>query len=260
MAAPRRIASLVPSLTEALFDLGAGARVVGVTDYCPLPPKAGGIRRVGGPRTPDLNAIIDLRPDLVIAVREENSKENIEWIRGRLPVEVFECRTFDDGLWVVEALGRITERTEAAAEVVRRLTSARGVVCGRAQRERSVFYPIWKKPWMTVSTGTFVASMLEAAGGISIFRDRSEPYPTVRLEQARRRAPDLVLLPDEPYVFGPDDRGAFRDFAAFRTGGVRCVPGRWAAWYGTRMDQGLAGLYDAIQGPVQHESGTHETS
>ena len=101
---------------------------------------------------------------------------------------------------------------------------------------------------MTISCGTFPAEMIAGSGGRSIFSERPEPYPRHSLEEALSRDPDVVLLPDEPYAFGEAERHLFVQTRAYRGGAVRCVEGRWAAWYGTRMPVGLARLHEAIHG------------
>ncbi|MCK4303038.1 MAG: ABC transporter substrate-binding protein [Candidatus Eisenbacteria sp.] len=249
MTSQRRIVSLVPSLTETLFDLGAGSSLVAATDYCISPAEACRIPRVGGPRNPDLEGIVRLDPDLVIAGKEENCREHLKWIRDRLPLKVFDCRSLEDALALIEALGEIVGQRSSAREIVVRTTAVlQGLRegCEEQGPKRNVFYPLWTDPWMTISRRTFVASMIEEAGGLSIFCERAEPYPTIDLAEARRREPDVVLLPDEPHAFEQADRQQFRDFRAYGSGSVHCIPGRWAAWYGTRMDAGLRGLHQAI--------------
>ncbi len=256
MRPARRIVSLVPSLTEALFDLGGGERVVGVTDYCISPPAAGERARVGGPRDADIERILSLRPDRILVGREETSRSSVAALCARgARVELIDCRSYQDALELVGALGELCEQEAAAAGAVQRLTAAlrnltaqrRDLTAG-SEAPKRVFYPIWRNPWMTLSRASFAADMLALTGGVSIFHDEERPYPTVELAEAVRREPEVILLPDEPYRFTPADRELFRAFDACERGAIRCVPGRWAAWYGTRMDEGLAGLHEALHG------------
>jgi len=253
MTAPERIVSLVPSLTESVVDLGAGERLVGVTRYCPPVPSAA---IVGGPRDPEIEAIVSLRPDLVLACREENSDEDLQRIAKTARVHAFSCRSVDDGLALIVEMGRLLARTDEAREAVRRIQARRGAVRQSVEGlarvgvhlPRPVFYPVWKEPWMALGDGCFPAAMLAEAGGVSVFADRGEPYPRIELVELRRRAPELILLPDEPWPFSSADLAELVPALAPAHPPMLLVPGRWAAWYGTRMDAGLHGLAAAIHG------------
>lgn len=245
---PRRIVSLVPSLTQALADLGADERIVAVTDYCPAPLGARAPVRVGGPLDPDPVRIAALAPDLIIACREENPRGARARLRGIAPIALFSCRTYDEGLVLVAALGRIIGEARRAGSITRRLRRERVRLRRCVPRVVRVFYPVWRDPWLSVARGAFVADMLGLAGGRSIHDGGASAFPRVSLGNALRRAPEVVLLPDEPWSFSEADCRLFAQTPAGRRGRVRCVPGRWAAWYGTRMDAGLAGLVAAIHG------------
>jgi ABC-type hemin transport system substrate-binding protein len=108
MRPARRIVSLVPSLTEALFDLGGEERVVGVTDYCISPPAAGERERVGGPRDADIERILSLHPDRILVGREETSRSSVDALCARgAPVELIDCRSYQDALELLGALGEL---------------------------------------------------------------------------------------------------------------------------------------------------------
>ncbi len=243
MGAASRIVSLVPSLTETLFDLGSGERVVGVSDYCTSPPQASRVPQVGGPRSPDHAAIAALRPDLVVLSQEECCRDDFERFTQLCDVYVATCCSIRDGLEVILELGRRTGLIAVARELVCRLEGELEAVAVPAGAPTlPVFYPVWVDPWISVARGTFAADMLARAGAVSIFAGEAVAYPVVDLAEARRRDPRAILLPDEPYPFGPGDAERFAGFAAHARGAVRCVPGRWAAWYGARMAEGLRGL------------------
>jgi ABC-type Fe3+-hydroxamate transport system substrate-binding protein len=254
MRPPGRIVCLVPSLTETLFDLGAGERILGVSDYCEAPAVARSrLARVGGPKTPNHAAIVALSPDLIILGEEECCRSDFEQFTRFSDVYVATCRSVADGLEVVLELGRRLAVPAIARSIVARIDVARASSAEAIQgRSVSVFYPLWPDPWITVSARTFVADMLACAGARSIFADRCEAYPVVDLNEAGARDPGLLLLPDEPYPFTADDVSRFGGFSAVARGAVRCVPGRWAAWYGSRMDEGLVGLRRAM---AEHTGG-----
>ncbi|MFH1144829.1 MAG: helical backbone metal receptor [Candidatus Eisenbacteria bacterium] len=251
---PTRLISLVPSLTEAILDLGGEDRLVGATEYCPASID---LPRVGGPRTLRLEALKSLRPDAVIACIEENTREQLESVANELPLLAFSCRTLEDALRLVRTLGDLLGAQGPAAETLQRFEAARREVRLRRRgearagepppRPRRVFYPVWRDPWLAVGRGCFPAAMLAEAGGVSVFADAAVPYPEISPRELPVREPERILLPDEPWRFGEADA---QELAALWTGpGPRIVltAGRWAAWYGTRMDEGLRALAAAIE-------------
>jgi ABC-type Fe3+-hydroxamate transport system substrate-binding protein len=244
-APPERIVSLVPSLTETLFAIGAGPRVVGVTRYCEEP--AAGVARVpkvGGTKNPDLQAIAQLTPDVVVMNAEENRREDFEALAGAgWVVFVTEPKTILDGIRSIAQLAELTGRPEGealAAEQERRVRATLAQVEGR--RPVRYFCPIWRKPWMSFNADTYAHDMLRAAGGANVCADESQRYPTVTLDAIASAAPAVVLLPDEPYRFTEKDRPALEPLAAtpaLRSDRVHFVDGKALSWYGPRIADGL---------------------
>ena len=245
---PERIVSLVPSLTEALFALGLGERVVGVTDWCVHPADAvAALPKVGGTKDADVGAIAALAPDLVIANHEENTKRVVERLEAAgLRVWVTYPRTVREGATLLRELAALGASREAIAAVVEPVEAA----VAAAERVRPahpvrVFCPIWRGPWMAVGRDTYIHSLLTLCGGDVVFADRGDRrYPIVRLDDVVAAAPEVILLPDEPYAFGPRDVAeiARLDVPAARDGRIHCVDGTWVAWYGPRIRPALAGL------------------
>jgi ABC-type Fe3+-hydroxamate transport system substrate-binding protein len=243
---PARIVSLVPSLTETLFALGAGPRVVAATRYCEEPAaEVSRLPKVGGTKNPDLAAIRALAPDLVIMNAEENRREDFDALAGAgFPVFVTEPKTILDGVRVIERLGAVV----GCAEVGRKLAAAQDarvratLATTLGARPVRYFCPIWRKPWMSFNADTYAHDMLRAAGGLNVCGDASVRYPEVALEEIARAAPEVVLLPDEPYRFTTKDRPALAPLAdtpALRRGRVDFVDGKALAWYGPRIVDGL---------------------
>jgi ABC-type Fe3+-hydroxamate transport system substrate-binding protein len=236
---PRRILSLVPSVTEALFDLGAGERVVGRTDYCIAPE--GRVERlpsVGGPKTVDVAAAAALAPDLVLANAEENDRAQVEALAARgLRVHVAFPRTLGEAAGFLEDLGLLLGSEEAAGACARRL---------RAEDARAPVAPvpvtclIWKEPYLTASGATFTSAVLAAAGGVNVFGDREGRYPAVTLEALAAARPRVVLLPSEPYEFGARDVGEVE--AAVPGAAALLCPGEWVTWYGCRVAEAVREL------------------
>jgi ABC-type Fe3+-hydroxamate transport system substrate-binding protein len=222
----RRVVSLVPSLTEAVAVSAPGV-LVGATDWCTHPAGLA-VRRVRGTKNPERPAIIALTPDLVIANREENRKLDVDRLRAAgLAVWVTVIESVPQALTSLRRLltgplGLDTPDWLAAAED----TWAQG-----PQRPaRRVAVPIWRDPWMVVGARTFTGDVLARLGLENVFGAGPERYPHVAAEQIRAAAPDLVVLPDEPYPFAAGDGP--EEFPAQR---VALVSGRLLTWYGPSL-------------------------
>jgi len=242
---PLRIVSLVPSVTETLFALGRGDCLVAITRYCVEPrPHVERIEHVGGTKNPDVARIRALAPDLVLVNAEENRKVDFDALEGAgLPVFVCFPRRVPDTLRLFTQLGELTDARDAARVLIQQLTDALEECAStkRIPRQR-VFCPIWKNPWMSFNQDTYADDMLRLAGGENVCRGRPDRYCTVDLEDIARAAPDVVLLPDEPYVFTQKDVAVLTPLAttpALRSGRVHLIDGKALHWYGPRTAGGL---------------------
>ena len=278
---PRRVVSLVPSVTESLFELGVGERVVGITDYCIHPAeKLTGLRRVGGPLTPDLKTIESLEPDLIIANREENRREDVEALQAAgLKVWVtFPCtvREAIDLLWSIVQVFQVPQRG-LTLSVLETTYEWAGLASANMERVK-VFCPVWRDPpsgqpswWMTFNGATYTHDLLRLCGGENVFAgrerryplaadlgegvaepagDRDTRYPRVTPEEAAEQAPDIILLPSEPFAFGKADLSAFEAYPgipAVRNHRIHLVDGSLLAWPGTRLAKALAELPSLLQ-------------
>ena len=255
-APPRRIVSLVPSLTELLFALGAGDAVVGVTRYCTEPPaRVAPLPKVGGTKNPDLAAVEALAPDFVVMNAEENRREDFEALAAAgLTVFVSESKTVADALALIPRLAAAVGHAEEGRRLVDAQEAGVAAVVSEASRRAAVpyFCPIWKRPWMTFNADTYAHDVLRVAGGANVAADRPERYPEVTLEEIAATAPAVVLLPDEPYPFSARDRAALAPLAdtpALRDDRVHFVDGKALSWYGPRIADGIAAfnrLFSAV--------------
>lgn len=243
--AAQRIVSLVPSLTETLFALGCARTVVGVTRYCTEPAEAvKRVERVGGTKNPDCERIRALRPDLVVVNAEENRREDFEALeRSGLTVFVSFSHRARDVVELIRKLGVLTATVAAAQtlgdeiaavlqQIERHSTSAR----------RRVFCPIWKNPWMSFNQETYADDMLWLAGGANVCRERTERYCTVELDDIAAADPEVILLPDEPYVFAPKDLASLAPLSAtsaHRHHRIHFIDGKALSWYGPRTATAL---------------------
>ena len=221
-----RVVSLVPSLTESVAATRPGA-LVGATDWCTHPADLS-VTRVRGTKNPDVKRIVELRPDVVLANREENRELDVRRLRDAgVPVWVTVVET------VPQALDSLTRMFEDAlgwgspawlGEVRRRWD--RPVPGARAR----VAVPIWRDPWMVVGRDTFTGDLLRRLGYDNVFGEHADRYPKVEVSEVDHDGVDLVLLPDEPYVFTADDGPE-----AFSTVPTRLVGGRLLTWYGPSL-------------------------
>lgn len=256
-ATPRRIISLVPSLTEALFAFGVGRKVVGVTSFCVEPREAVADRpKVGGTKTLRVERVLELQPDLVVASAEENRKEDIEaLVREGLPVFVTLPTTVAEAIDMMEQLADMAGAGRTAGKIVKEARRALDEVREQCQSRRPVrtFCPIWRNPWMTVGPGTYVHDFITVCGAENIFQWRHERYPKVELAEMAERDPEVVLLPDEPFRFGAKhvpEVAAYREVRAVVDGRIYLVEGKHLCWYGPR----IAGSLRFVSGLIAGES------
>ena len=226
-----RVVSLVPSLTEALA-VSCGDRLVGATVWCTHPADldARGVARVRGTKNPDLAAVAGLRPDLVVANKEENRELDVRRMRKRgIPVWVTDIETVPQA---VASMRRLLREVLALAADPAWLLEAEQGWCGPAPPPRArVVVPVWRDPWMVVGRPTFTADLLTRAGLEVVTGGVPGRYPAVDIGAFDDPlVADLVLLPDEPYVFSGDDGPE-----AFARVPTRLVSGRLLTWYGPAL-------------------------
>jgi ABC-type Fe3+-hydroxamate transport system substrate-binding protein len=242
---PARIVSLVPSLTEALAAT-CPDRLVGATDWC-VQPRDLSVGRVRGTKNPDHAAIAALAPDLVVANQEENRAVDVDRLRAAgVAVWVTVVESVADALHsmrrlIVEALGAPVpgwlDAAESAWSEPAPATTATAVV------------PVWRDPWMVVGPSTYAGDLLERLGVANLFAgdQTGSRYPRVSLADLRAWGPDVVILPDEPYAFSPEDGPE-----AFPGIPTALVMGRDLTWYGPAMVTAAERLRPAIDRALGH--------
>ena len=234
--APRRVVSLVPSVTETLFELGAGDAVVGITDFCIFPPELA-LPRLGGTKNPRVDEIRALAPDLVHMNLEENLRRHGEAIEAFAPLFVSEPKSVGDVIALISQLGEIHDCRGRATELV---DSLRAQLARMPREPFSFACPIWKDPWMWCGGDTYVSHLVESAGGHNLLGDRTR-YPQLSLDEVLAMKPDVVFLPDEPYVFTDGDARAIGRCA------IGPFPGHLFTWHGSRTLLGLQFLEEALR-------------
>lgn len=235
MPSPQRIVSLVPSLTELVWWLGAGDRLVGRTRFCLEPPSlAGHVPALGGTKTPRVDAIIALEPDLVVANREENRREDVEAMQAAgLNVLLTDPCSVREAIVMTRELGALLECEQRAGDLAAETGQELDLA---ATSGPDVFVAIWPKPLMGLGGATYGHDIVEAAGGRNVLAARDR-YPEVTLAHVRALRPGLVLLPDEPYRFDETHAAAFSTVAP-----AQVVDGKLLWWYGPRMPAALRTL------------------
>lgn len=229
MPSASRVVSLVPSITEALASVRREA-VVGATDWCTHPADLDTTleRRVRGTKNPDLDAVRSLRPDVVIANREENRELDVRRLEeSGVRVVVTDIETVPQAVDTFEHLFDDVLGWERPAW----LSEARALWCGDVPPvTRRVAIPIWRDPWMVVGRDTFTGDLVRRLGWVNVYADADGRYPHVDAAEIDRSAADVVLLPDEPYVFTADDGPD-----AFEHTPTELVSGRLLTWYGPSL-------------------------
>lgn len=231
---PLRIVSLVPSQTELLFDLGLNDSIVGITRFCIHPaPKVKGRTLIGGTKNPDLNVIRSLKPELIIANKEENRREDIETLRKEFPVWTSDISTLQEATDMIRQIGQLVDK-EASANWMAGLIEQRFNQLSEesAQSGQRVAYFIWRNPWMVAGQDTFIHTMLTQAGWRNVFAHQPR-YPQCSIEDLQAQQPDLLLFSTEPYPF--QEKHMEEVAATLPYAKVHLVDGALFTWYGSRL-------------------------
>lgn len=247
-APPARIVSLVPSVTETIFTIGAQDRLAGVTDFCDYPPAARTKPSVGGMVAPSLESIVALRPDLVVATTAGNRHETFDQLaRLKIPVYLVNPTTVADVLDLVGRLGRLTDRVEEADRVLTRLRerihAVSAQVAGRARPR--ILYVLWPDPLIVPARGALVSELIALAGGDSVTADGGQGYPRYSMEAALVRNPEVILIASHDATRSPLVQSKWERFTqvpAVKAGRLHTVDGNLMHRYGPRMVDGLEAL------------------
>jgi ABC-type Fe3+-hydroxamate transport system substrate-binding protein len=228
--APLRIVSLVPSQTELLFDLGLENEVVGITKFCIHPKQWFDAKtRVGGTKDVDVERIRLLRPDLIIANKEENTKGQIDVLAAEFPVWVSDVHNLSSALEMTQALADITETHQKGMQLCQ--TIAQGFEALLPIAQKTVVYLIWHGPYMAAGSDTFINDMLSRCGLVNCIAERR--YPTLTEDALAHLAPEVILLSSEPFPFSEKHVAALQ--VRHPTSKIMLVDGELFSWYGSRL-------------------------
>lgn len=238
---PRRIVSVVPSQTELLYSLGLDEDVVGITRFCVHPQEwYRQKKRIGGTKQLHIDQIRALRPDLIIANKEENEKSQIETLMAEFPVWISDISTLDDALKMISSVGRIVDRADTAEIMVQDIQAAFAAL-QPGETKRTAYF-IWRNPWMVAGGDTFIHNMLQRCGLVNIFGEQNR-YPVVELSALSDC--ELVLLSSEPYPFKEQHIAEIRRVCPHAR--VLLVDGEMFSWYGSHLLASPAYFRDLLQ-------------
>lgn len=238
---PRRVVSLVPSLTESLFDLDLGDRLIGITENCVRPVnRVHFLPKVGGTKNPHIDTIIGLRPDLVLLNDEENRVVDAESLQAA-GVSIWMTRPHT----VFETLNMLWDMMDIFDHAVmiprvREIERAYDYTLAAASQPVRVFAPLAR--WTTFNGDTYAHDLLRVSGGENVFATHDQRYPHISLDEVAEAQPEVILLPDEP--FSEEDTTLFQslDIPAARSGHIHLIDGSLLTWQGTRLAYALRDL------------------
>lgn len=229
---PQKIISLVPSQTELLYYFGLDKEVIGITKFCVHPQEwFKNKTRVGGTKSVNIDLIKKLQPDLIIANKEENVKEQIEEIAKQFNVWVTDVNNLEDALLMIKDVGELTNKNNEAATLITQIKAGFSQINKKDKNILST-YLIWQKPYMTIGGDTFINDMMKYCGFKNAFENRTR-YPEINLNELRDSDCQLVLLSSEPYPFKQKHIDELKDILPDKK--IILVDGEMFSWYGNRL-------------------------
>lgn len=235
---PERIISLVPSQTELLHYLGLEAETVGITKFCVHPEHWFKTKpRVGGTKAVKNNIIHDLKPDLIIANKEENVKEQVELLAKGYPVWVTDVNDLEGALAMIHDIGEMTAKQKQADVLIKKINEGFDGLASNIKRgpqKIKTAYLIWRNPYMSIGGDTFISDMLSKCGFENIFAQRTR-YPEIIIEELSIANCQLLLLSSEPYPF--KQKHIEELSGQLPNCKIVLADGEMFSWYGSRLLQ-----------------------
>lgn len=232
---PKRIVSLVPSLTELLVDLGLEASIVGVTKFC-VHPKHLRLSKsvVGGTKQINIEKLIALRPDIILCNKEENTKAIIEALEKVAPVHISDIYNLENSYELIKMYGDIFKVESEAVGIISNIQNEREQFQNKIKNmpQFKVAYFIWKNPWMVAASDTFIDVMINEAGFKNVF-NADKRYPEIDLDNTKLKESDLIFLSSEPFPFKEEHILELK--AHFPEAKIQIVDGELFSWYGSRL-------------------------
>lgn len=241
---PKRIISIVPSQTELLFDLGLANEVIAITKFCIHPiEKFAAKTKIGGTKKLLIEKIRDLKPDLIIGNKEENTQSEVELLMEEFPVWMSDIHNLEDSVKAIAQIGELVNREPEAAYLnhlinagfkdLQALAVSKGI-------NQTIAYLIWKDPYMVAGRNTFIDDILRKIGLNNVVtQDR---YPEIELSQLKTKNCELIFLSSEPYPFKQKHIDEIQDAIPYAK--VMLVDGEMFSWYGSRLVKAVGYLFE----------------
>jgi len=225
-----KVISLVPSITEALFDLGLTEKeIIGRTKFCIHPAeKVKNVEIIGGTKNLNIEKIRSLHPDLILANKEENVKEQVESLMNDFKVTVYNTETIEDNYYLVKNLGLLFNKEERAQTFNLKIYDV--LYQAKINSKVKAAYLIWKNPYMTVGSDTFIHNVLSEIGFENIFKNQTR-YPEIRAEDLAEA--DVIMLSSEPFPFKEKHIAELKEVYPHKK--IMIVDGEAFSWYGTHI-------------------------
>lgn len=240
-----RIVSLVPSLTELVIDLALEKELVGRTKFCIHPAdKVKSVPKIGGTKNVNIEAVLNLKPDLILANKEENTRQDIEALKKECSVLVTEIANYSQALDSILEIGKLTDRIEKSQQLVIQIELNFSKLPNLEKINKSVCYLIWNEPMMTIGHDTYIHDMLQKCGFKNIYGNQDR-YPTINPQELKDRNPDFIFLSSEPFPFKDKHINQFKDICP--NSKVVLVNGEFFSWYGSRMLKAAAYFKELIK-------------
>ncbi|HLS70152.1 MAG TPA: helical backbone metal receptor [Chitinophagaceae bacterium] len=229
----QRIISLVPSQTELLVDLGLRNKIVGITKFCVHPQNLKEEKTIiGGTKQVHIPKIEQLKPDLILANKEENTKEIIESLKDIAPIFITDIYDLQDAISMIYAVGQITNTQNQADKIAKTIENAFTKLEFHKKTIKKVAYFIWKKPWMVVGNNNFIHTLFPYLGLENAFHSYDR-YPEVVWSNPLWKEVDYIFLSSEPYPFKEKHIAEVQEKVPHAK--IFLVDGEYFSWYGSRL-------------------------
>jgi ABC-type Fe3+-hydroxamate transport system substrate-binding protein len=228
---PQRIISLVPSQTELLYDLGVEQKLIGRTKFCIHPSeKVKNIQRIGGTKNLNIDLIKSLQPDLIIANKEENTKEQIDELAKHFPVWISDIKNLEEAFDMITKLGELLEVADKSIALVHSIQQ-KFAALQKFETKKAIYF-IWQNPYISIGADTFIHDMMRCSGSENMLQNKNR-YPEISEAEIKNSEAEYLLLSSEPYPFKEKQKQEFEKL--FPTKKIILVDGEMFSWYGSRL-------------------------
>ena len=229
---PKRIVSLVPSQTELLFDLGLEKEVVGITKFCIHPKNWFRYKtRVGGTKNLNFEQIENLKPDIILANKEENTEAEIKQLIKYYPVWISDIQNLEDAIEMIFLIGNMTMTNVKSKSIINNIQKGFDLLTPIKAKKTAYF--IWQNPMMSINKNRFIHNMMSRCGFVNVFAATDKDYPEISEKQLQEANPEIIFLSSEPFPFKDKHVNKFQEICPEAI--IKLVDGEMFSWYGSRL-------------------------